>query len=131
MDGDAALAAFIDRVRALGKLPETAAKVAAPLVLEAAKETAAAGTDPDGTAWAPRKDGGRALVNAAEALSVETVGTVVVLRLTGPEVIHNYGNTRVPRRRILPDGGAGIPANITKALIKGAQQAFARTTGGA
>lgn len=131
MDGDAALAAFIDRVRRLGKLPAEAAKLAAPLVLEEAKRTAAAGTTPDGEAWAPlKKGGGRALENAADALSVSTVGTVVVLTLTGPEVVHNYGNKRVPQRRILPAGGAGIPKNIITALQKGAQQAFTRTTGG-
>jgi hypothetical protein len=130
MDGDAALAAFIDRVRGLRTLGADAAKLAAPYVLEAARETAAAGTTPSGEAWAPKKSGGRALVNAADALSVENVGSVVVLKLTGPEVVHNYGNKRVPQRRILPAGGAGIPPNIAKALERAAKEAFDRTMGG-
>jgi hypothetical protein len=129
-DGDAALAEFIARVRRLGTLGADAAKIAAPYVLEAARETAAAGTTPSGEAWAPKKDGGRALVNAADALSVEAVGSVVVLTLTGPEVIHNRGTTKYPKRQILPAGGAGIPANIGKALARAAKEAFDRTMGG-
>lgn len=130
MDGDAALSAFIDRVRRLGKLPAEAAKLAAPLVLEEAKKTAAAGTTPDGQPWAPKKDGGRALVHAADALSVETLGSVVVLTLTGPEAIHNRGTNKYPKRQILPAGGAGIPANVVRALRRAAGEAFARVTGG-
>lgn len=128
--GDEALAAFIDRVRKLGTLGADAAKIAAPLVEKAMKRTAAAGTTPDGQAWQPRKDGGRPLVNAADALSAEAVGPVVVGKLEGVEVLHNRGTKRMPQRQILPDLGAGIPKVIGDALTEASQKAFGRTMGG-
>lgn len=130
MAADDALAAFIERVRKLGTLGEDAAKLAAPLVEKAMKRTAAAGTTPDGEAWAPRKDGGRALVNAADALSAEAVGSVVVGKLDGVEVVHNRGTKRMPRRQILPSLGAGIPRNIADALTEASAEAFKRAMGG-
>lgn len=130
MSGDEALVAFITRLRKLGTLGADAAKLAAPLVEKAARATAEAGTAPDGTPWTPKKDGGRPLVNAAKALSAKAIGTTVVLTLTGVEVLHNFGSKRNPKRQILPDGGAGIPPNIAKALHEGASHAFARAMGG-
>ena len=124
MDGDGALSALIARFRSLGRLPADAAKLAAPLVEEAVKATAAAGTTPDGKAWAPRKDGGRPLVHAADALSAKAVGSTIVVTLTGPEVFHNAGNGHVEKRQILPDGGAGLPKNVAAALTKASKLAF-------
>lgn len=132
MNGDAALNAMIATVRKLGQLAPDAAAQATPLVEAAAKKTAAAGTTPDGTPWVPTKtkSGGRALVNAAAALSAAAVGSAVVLTLKGVEVIHNFGNKKDPKRQILPDGGAGIPKPIAEAVTEGARRAFARATGG-
>jgi hypothetical protein len=126
-DADSQLAEFIGRVRKLGGLATDAAKLAAPLVEKAVKATADAGTTPDGAAWAPRKrDGGRALVNAAKALSAKAVGASVVVTLKGVEVIHNFARGRIPARQILPDGGAGIPKNVAAAVDEASALAFTR-----
>ncbi len=131
MTGELALNGFIDALRKLGAIDADAAKLAAPLVLAAAKKTARAGTTPDGKPWPGLKaGGGRALVNAADALSVKAVGTTVVLTLSGINVLQNFGTSSIPARQILPDGGAGMPRNIADALTAGAQKAFAQTMGG-
>jgi len=128
--GDAELDAMLLALRRLGELPTATAARAAPLVLEAVQKTAAAGTTPDGQAWKPRKDGGRALANAAGALSASSSGPTVTISLDMPEVIHHYGSAKVPRRQILPDAGAGMPASVTAALKKAATQAFDAAVGG-
>lgn len=91
---------------------------AAPAVAKAVeaelRATAAAGTTPDGAAWAPKKDGGRALANAAAAISVRAVGTVILARLRFPESIHHKGTKRLPKRQILPEGE--LPANVAEAI---------------
>ena len=130
MSDESGLNELLESFAALGTLPEDAAKLAVPYVDKAVKATAAAGTDPDGRPWPEKKGGGRALVNAAAALSTKALGPVVQVTLVGPEVIHNFGDTRVPRRQILPDGGAGIPANVGAALEHAAADAFRAATGG-
>jgi hypothetical protein len=117
---DDMIAAF----RRLEVLPEEAAKLAAPLVEETLRATAAAGTDPLGTPWQPKKDGGRPLVNAASHIATKAVGAVVRTTLTGVDVFHHFG-AGVPRRQILPDPGT-IPPAVEAALRKAADAAFAR-----
>ena len=119
-----ALDDFIAAVRRLETLPEDAARLAAPLVEEALRATAAAGTDPDGHTWQPKKDGGRPLVHAAEHITVKAVGTLVRATLTGPDVYHHFG-AGVPRRQILPDPGT-IPPGVARALEKASALAFDR-----
>lgn len=84
MSGDAELEAFAARLRSLKGLDVAAAAEAAPLVDALVKGAAAAGTDLDGTPWPPKKDGSRALPNAAGAISAVANGAFVVLRLIGP-----------------------------------------------
>lgn len=108
---------------------EDLARACVPYVDEAVKATAEAGTTPDGTPWEPRKDGGRALANAAAALSTRAVGDVVQVTLRAPEAIHNFGTGHVPRRQILPDGGAGIPQNVADALDRACTEGFRRALG--
>lgn len=66
------------------------------------KADIAAGVAPDGTSWKPKKGGGRALVNAAKALSTSVSGMVIFIRLTGVEIFHQFGTHRVPRREMVP-----------------------------
>ena len=130
MTGLAELDAMIAAAKAsYGLAPADVARAAVPFVDAAVKATAAAGTTPDGKPWAPTKGGGRALENAASALSTSSSGSVVTVTLSGPEVFHNAGG-RVPKRQILPDGGAGVPKNVAEALTKAAAQGFTRATGG-
>lgn len=128
---DPAFDAMIDHLRALKKLPEDVVREAAAGFLEEAKKTANAGTTPDGTPWAAKKTGGRALVHAADALTVKVIGRAIVLTLKGVEVIHNFGTGWLKKRQILPDGGAGVPANLAAVIRKTAGRVFSRAMGGA
>lgn len=111
-------------IKALGALPEETAKRAAPLLEEALRETARAGTAPDGTPWKPRKQGGPAMAHAADHLTVRASGTLLRATLSGPDVFHHFGGGRNPRRPVLPDPGT-IPPQVAKALERGAEEAFA------
>jgi len=113
----------------LGAMPEAAAARAAPLVLAAARESAAAGTTPLVQAWAPTKKGGRALRNAAAHLTGEASGATIRITLTGVEVIHNYGTSRIPARQIIPATG-DIPEAYADAIRKAAEKAFEEALGG-
>lgn len=113
---------MIASLEKLAKLGEDAAKHAAPFVDEAVKATAKAGTTPDGDAWKPKKDGGRALVHAADALSTKARGDLVTVTLRSPETFHNFSKKH--KRQILPDAGAEMPRNVVKALKKAADKAF-------
>lgn len=108
-------------------LPQDAAKIAAPLVEEALRATARAGTAPDGTPWQPKKGGGAPLVHAADHIATTAVGTVVRSTLTGPDVFHHFG-AGVPRRPILPDPGTITPG-VEAALKKAGDLAFAKVVG--
>lgn len=130
MSGDAAMQAMIDRVRRLGAMPAEVAKVAAPLVEDVAKRAAAAGTNVEGKAWRPRKDGKPALVNMAIAVGARAVGSVVQLFLQGTST----GSTKVQaiqaaRREVLPAGA--VPTAIADEIKRAADQVFARITGAA
>lgn len=130
--GFEALDTLIAKVKKLGLFPETVARRVAPLILAEAKRTAAAGTSPDGKPWEPRKaDGGRALANAADHLSVRVEGSRVTLVLRGPDVLHNAGTARAVRRQILPDSGAGIPKNMLRALERAGVELFQEIVGAA
>jgi len=125
-DGFALLDAQIAKVRNLGRLAELTAKKAAPLVLEAVQKTTRAGKTPDGVPWPAKKDGGQALVHAADHLSASAEGSIVILTLTGKaEVVHNSGDKRNPKRQILPDAGAGLPTIIAEAVRRASAEAFA------
>lgn len=96
-------------------------KAAYPVVAERIKaEIDAAiseGRSVDGQQWQPKKEGGKALVHAAAALTAKAIGNVIVIALRGPEVFHNFGTKRVPRRAILPMGG--IPDRLGNAIRLG------------
>lgn len=127
----AELDAMIARLKALGG-PNVAVEVAreaAPLVDEAIKKTAGAGTDPDGKAWAPKKNGGRALEHAADHIKTSAVGVFVSVILSGVDVFHHKGQGHSPRRQVLPEAGS-VPAGVTKALQEGARRVFERLAGG-
>jgi len=100
----AALERMIASVRSMAMLVEDAAPLVASAVESQLRATAGAGQAPDGTPWPPKKDGGRALANAAAAISASAVGAVVVVVLSGPEVFHHFGAQGKPRRQIIPTG---------------------------
>lgn len=125
-DGFSSLDAHIAKVRKLATLSELTAAKAAPLVLEAVQKTTRSGKTPNGEPWPPKKDGGQPLMHAADHLSATSEGPIVVLTLTGkPEVVHNFGDKRNPKRQILPDAGAGIPTIVSDAVRRASRDAFA------
>lgn len=159
MSGYDVLNDFIAGVERLGEMNRLVAEEAEKVVLAAARATAAAGQSPSGDAWAERKEGGKALKGAAEALSSSVDGNRVEIRLGPPWVFHNYGaggssTTRdavrarergaakrakgggpaskfhAPKRQILPIKGEPIPSAIGEAIAKAAKRVFARETGG-
>lgn len=109
---------------------DMAAQVA-PMIETAIKATAGAGTAPDGTPWAPRKDGGRPMQHAAEHIRVRSFGSIVRATLTGPDAYHNYGTGGI-KRQVIPDAGGSdsLPAGIAAALMVAAGRAFDRVMGG-
>ncbi|WP_437279343.1 hypothetical protein WME90_01945 [Sorangium sp. So ce375] len=114
----AALERMISAVQEFARLPELAAPIAAQKVGEELHRTASAGQAPDGTAWAPRKkDGGRAMANAAKAIAVRAVGTVILILLRGPEVFHHFGAQGKEARRVIPSGT--LPAKLGNAIRLG------------
>lgn len=117
-------------LRALGRLPERTAELAAPALETALKATAAAGQAPDGSAWAPTKKGARAMAGAAKALAVRAYGAVVRVVLSGPEVFWHYGVKGAPRRPVIPDGGGEIPSVVADVLAVASAKAFEELTGG-
>lgn len=121
----AELGAFAGRLRELRTLVAETAKEAAPLVEAAVRETAAVGTDPDGKAWPTKRDGGRALPNVAGEIRAMARGAVVIVTLTGAYVFHHYSKGR-DQRRVLPDGGAGIPPRIADAVREAQRRVFER-----
>jgi len=130
VDGNAALESMIARMRGLEGFEAAVAREAAPLVEAAARQTAAAGTDPAGAAWAPKKSGGRALANAATKITAVPRGARVDIVLEGVEVYHQHGvEGGPPKRKIIPDVGDPVPPAIAAALHEGASRVFARTMG--
>jgi hypothetical protein len=125
MSGDEDLAAFAARLRSMKGLAEAAAVEAAPLVEAEVKKTAAAGTDVDGKAWPAKKDGGRALPEAADAVTAGANGSFVILKLAGPYVYHQRAKPDDHRRPILPTSSA-LPPTLRAALVEGCRRAFER-----
>ncbi|WP_437958589.1 hypothetical protein WME76_02265 [Sorangium sp. So ce119] len=124
----ASLERMIQACRDLARLPEDAAPIAAQKVQEELRRTASAGQAPDGTPWAPRKkDGGRAMLNAAKAITAKAIGTVILVTLYGPEVFHHFGAQGKPARHVIPRGS--LPAKLGNAIRLGFVEPFSRVRG--
>jgi hypothetical protein len=117
----------IARLRKVGDLPREAAPACAEALREYLERQIAAGRAPDGSTWAPRKeDGGRALEDAAKALTVVPVGTHILARIKGPEARHHKGIAKGGTvRQILPT--TTIPPVLTRALDAVIKETFVRT----
>lgn len=125
MSGAEDMDRMIERVRKLGQLRARTAELARAKLEAVVRATAAAGTTPDGERWKPTKEGGRALANAAAALSVRVVGSVLQVVLTGHHVFHSRGAGRtLPQRKIIPANGDPIPDRYLDAVRAAAVEAF-------
>lgn len=118
----------------LRDLPKELVQGAAPEVAKALESdiqgSIAAGRAPDGAAWQLKKDGGKPLQNAGSHVTVDVVGTVVLVKLTGDDVRHHKGTARGGiRRQVLPT--RKIPESVSRAISKVFGKTFQRLTGGA
>jgi hypothetical protein len=105
------------------------AKECAPQVAEEVHEridaTIAAGTDSYGVPWAPRKrDGGKALQGADKSLFVTNLGSKVLIRLTGIEAKHHWGQTKGRVARPIIPNRSDLPPLMAKAIKKVIGQKF-------
>jgi len=114
------LTALAARLRDVPQLGNEIAKEAAPSLLSLNKASAAAGTTPMGEQWAPTKQGKRALVHAADAITASVVGDVIFLVLSGINVFHNR------RRRIVPSKGTALPPGYRDAIFAAARRVIER-----
>lgn len=100
----AQMRAIIQRLRTL---PKELIAQSAPLIGEELKASidgsVARGQAPDGTPWPLKLDGERALVDAADDVTVDVVGSVIVATLRGKYVLHHKGFARGGvRRQVIP-----------------------------
>jgi hypothetical protein len=130
-DGSAILDQWIERLRKLGAsdVGSRVALEAAPLVDEAVKATARAGTTPMGEPWKPTQAGTPPLARAADHITTKAQGPVVAVTLSGVDVIHHKGLGRQPRRQIIPDG-VSVPPSVWSACHKAAANVFRAIVGG-
>lgn len=115
------------RARAVAKMPAEVAPIVARELKGWVAENIAAGRGPGGETWPAKKDGGRALQNAAKALSTRVAGTVAMLILAAPELFHHFGAQGKPVRRIMP---GNIPARLGDAIRAGAVEVWDKITKG-
>lgn len=128
---------LVDRLRTLDRAGVAIAEEARADVEGAIKATASAGTAPDGTPWAPKKDGGgQPLRGAAAAVRAFVSGSsqaVITLVIRGRYVIHQFGRKSakgggLPARPILPTRG-DVPPSVAKAIADAARRVASRALG--
>jgi len=116
--------------RSLATIDAEIAKAAAPRLEAIAKKRAAAGVDPGGVAWKPRKkDGGRAYANAAEHVRAESNGNIVTLVLEGGGEYFGQKAERdasLPQRKIIPNVGDALPTDMRDELAAVTAEVLAR-----
>lgn len=120
---------MIDNLRKLPNLYQDAQPELVSIVRAQLTATTSAGEAPDGTAWAPlKKTGGKALANAAAALTVHAVGTAIVAVVSGINALQHYGTGRIPARPQLPKGS--LPDTLAAAFKAGLVKRFQQTMSG-
>ena len=123
------LTAIIAKIRRTATLARDAAPDVADILRGFVGESIAAGRTPGGEALAPRKaDGGQPLRNAAKAITVKAVGSIVTATVMGfPELLHNRGTKRMPARRLIPESGV-IPEAIAEEIRRALARRFEELT---
>jgi hypothetical protein len=128
VSGFADLDAYIAKLHKLSGFNVEVAKAAAPKVEAVVQASAAAGTSPSGQAWAPTKDGKRALPKAGGAVRALSKGATITILLSGHYTWHQ--NSKNHPREIIPERGKGVPAPISEAIKEASREVFFRTMGG-
>ncbi|AKV03189.1 hypothetical protein AKJ09_09852 [Labilithrix luteola] len=158
MGGKQALDAFIAGIESLRTLNEQVAREAEEPVADVFRENARRGVTPDGDAWPEKADGGRALPKAADAVESSAQRNRITVKVGAPYVFHNWGaggssqtkeakrrrkhaakqreesgkksKFHAPRRQMLPDAGADVPAAVSEVLKDTAARVFQDATKG-
>lgn len=121
----AILSEWAARVRSLRDFAKDTAAESEAGAVRAVQESAAAGVDPDGNAWAPTKDGRRPLKNAAASVFGKVAGATLRLGVRGRYVFHDRGvGKTIPARHILPVGA--LPPGVLRAIQEAARRVFRR-----
>lgn len=106
MSGDAELRKMIAFCQGLPGLIERTAPACAESFDKAVRDELDAGRSPDGASWVPKKDGGRPLAGAPDAIVTKAVGDTIVTAITGGEKwfyrFHNAGTKKLPSRPVVP-----------------------------
>jgi hypothetical protein len=125
MSGDSELDAILAKIASIPNLGVAAAPDVAIACERVTRNSIAAGTDPDGRPWAPRKkDGAKPLTHADKALTVGSTGALVILTLRGPEALHHLGRAKGgTKRAIIPTDD--IPQPMAAAIEDALTRAFA------
>jgi hypothetical protein len=118
------LGELADKFRALERFPELVAAEAAPLVEEALRATASAGTDPYGRPWPATRDGRRPLVHAGSHIRVRAVGGSLRATLEGADVWWHFREGKF-HRQVLPDAG-DVPPGVERAIQQAARRVLER-----
>jgi hypothetical protein len=122
---------MIATVRRVGALARDVAPAIADELRAFIASEIAAGRTPGGDTLRPRKaDGGQPLQNAAKAITVRAVGTIITAEVTGfPELLHNVGHARGAKepRRLVPAGGV-VPSALADRVRALLSQRFAEAT---
>jgi hypothetical protein len=85
---------MLNKLRSIpGLAKESAPDIAKALKVEISKNISAQ-QDPYGHKWREGEDGGPVLKGALKAVDVRAVGSVIIIDLTGPEVMHHLGSAK-------------------------------------
>jgi hypothetical protein len=106
----AKLDALLEFLRKEKLEPGDAQACVAPLKSQTAANIAAQ-VDPYEHAWRPGKEGQPVLVNAMEAITIESEGTTLKFAVTGPEALHHVGSAKGYH------GGSAALGGFRRALI--------------
>ncbi len=117
---------MIAELNAFESFDARTAQIAAPKLQEAVRSQARAGLDPNGKPWPLKKDGSRALVNAAAHVRAIAVGPRVDLIVDGPEYFHQTvkPDGTLPQRKIIPSVGDALPPALQAALDEASSEAL-------
>ncbi len=114
---------LVAKLRKVDAIGVEIATDALPEVVQLARATAAAGTDPYGTTWKPTKKGRAPLQNAASAITARVSGlttAVVSIVLSGFYVFHH------PTRSMVPTKAGGVPDPLVQAVHRAAARRLAK-----
>jgi hypothetical protein len=129
----AAIDATLEKMRRLSGLAKEGAPAAASAVGGEIRSNIASQRDAYHKPWKPTKDGGTALSGAASHVRVAANGTVIMVDLSGVEVLHHIGKARGYhggsaamggfRRGLIPTGSA-VPGPTRIVLTKSLGETF-------